>query len=453
MRLVGRSALCLASLLLLSFSSSALARTVVSWDSSARIDGAGLAGLSCPSNSLCVAVDRSGNVVVSTDPAGQGAPWNLASVDGSTRLSDVSCPSPSLCVAVDQAGNVLTSGKPTGGTGSWSRVQLETTSINSISCPSVSLCVAVDSAGDVLTSTQPVGGSSAWSIVHVDDALNYECYHYRYTGPNCQAALLTVSCPSTSLCLATDESGDVISSHNPTGGKAAWSDGRGGIPASEAFNGLSCPTVSLCAAVDNYGGEVSTWNPSNPPWTPSTGAPGGGAPISMQYGLADVWCVSSQLCFVVDYGGDLWLSEHPTGGSTAWSVTLKEDGSYPSSLACPSPRACIAVDWAGNRFIGKVVHTGELTGAIRRSGGPAPLPGHPRRMLGGMVSVFAPTGRLVARHKVAAGHRFRFSLVPGRYLINAGTVLHPKHGCPPRQVIVRADRTTHAEAHVGCNIS
>ena len=41
--------------------------------------------------------------------------WKEAHVDGSNFLTGVSCPSSSLCVAVDRSGNVVTSTNPAGG--------------------------------------------------------------------------------------------------------------------------------------------------------------------------------------------------------------------------------------------------------------------------------------------------------------------------------------------------
>ena len=43
-----------------------------------------LYGVSCPSSGLCVAVDRAGNVVTSTNPTGGAAAWTVTDVDGST---------------------------------------------------------------------------------------------------------------------------------------------------------------------------------------------------------------------------------------------------------------------------------------------------------------------------------------------------------------------------------
>ena len=79
---------------------------------------------------------------------------------------------------------------------SWSSPQLidsqapytNPASLSDLSCPSTSLCVATDSAGNVATSTNPTGGASAWTTTRVDDAY----------------AVHGISCPTTSLCVATD---------------------------------------------------------------------------------------------------------------------------------------------------------------------------------------------------------------------------------------------------------
>ena len=48
-----------------------------------------------------------GNVVTSTDPTGGAASWKLTNVDGSNDLSGISCPTVSLCVAVDVWGKAV----------------------------------------------------------------------------------------------------------------------------------------------------------------------------------------------------------------------------------------------------------------------------------------------------------------------------------------------------------
>ncbi len=73
--------------------------------------------------------------------------------------------------------------------------------LNGVSCPSASLCVAVDWSGDVVTSTDPTAATPTWTIINVDGR-----YHQ----------LLGVSCPSTSLCVAGDGGGNVVTSTDPS---------------------------------------------------------------------------------------------------------------------------------------------------------------------------------------------------------------------------------------------
>jgi len=59
-------------------------------------------------------------VVSSTNPTGDARAWRRARVDAeANNLRAVSCPSASLCVAVDDHGNAVTSTNPTGGPQAW----------------------------------------------------------------------------------------------------------------------------------------------------------------------------------------------------------------------------------------------------------------------------------------------------------------------------------------------
>src|SRR4029453_10415951 len=75
--------------------------------------------VSCPSPSLCVAVDGDGNVVSSTQPTASASAWKVTRVPGRPRFGHISCPSRSLCVAVGANGVVATSRHPTGGGRRW----------------------------------------------------------------------------------------------------------------------------------------------------------------------------------------------------------------------------------------------------------------------------------------------------------------------------------------------
>jgi hypothetical protein len=86
--------------------------------------GTSVHALSCPSTSFCVTA-AGHQVLTSINPAGGVGAWTATSVDPSGFLTSVSCPSASLCVAGDQSGNILTSTNPTGGVGAWSLVHVD----------------------------------------------------------------------------------------------------------------------------------------------------------------------------------------------------------------------------------------------------------------------------------------------------------------------------------------
>src|SRR5437763_289953 len=128
-----------------------------------------------------------------------------------------------------------------------------TNSFTGVSCPTSSFCAAVDGEGNVLTSTNPTGGESAWAIAPIDGQL---------TAPRSLGEVLTaVSCPSTTLCVAVDNIGNVITSTNPGAGAPAWS--AAAVDAPHALLGVSCaPSTTLCVAVDGSGDVVAPNNPT-----------------------------------------------------------------------------------------------------------------------------------------------------------------------------------------------
>jgi hypothetical protein len=266
--------------------------------------------VSCPTVGFCAAV--SGLIVLtSTDPAGGVSAWPAATVDD-TRLTSISCPSESLCVAGDIAGDLLVSTDPTGGAGAWTKVAVDSGPIiTGVSCASTSLCVATDWRGNVIASNDPAGGAQAWSIANVD------------TPPEAFLPLFDVSCPSSSLCIAPawygDPSGGLIAvSTNPAGGAGAWTLVH--VGGARGLAGSACASTSLCVVFDNDGDVITSTDPAGGPaaWTRASPpiVSGVGEPIT------SVSCPSASLCVGVRGDGDgLVTSTNPTGGSTAWKVT------------------------------------------------------------------------------------------------------------------------------------
>src|SRR5581483_6109801 len=101
--------------------------------------------------SFCAAVDGEGQVLTTTNPSGGDGAWAIAPIDG--QLTDprslgelvtaISCPSASLCVAVDNIGNVITSTNPTGGASAWTVTSVDSpNALLAVSCPaSTTFCV------------------------------------------------------------------------------------------------------------------------------------------------------------------------------------------------------------------------------------------------------------------------------------------------------------------------
>jgi hypothetical protein len=341
----------------------------VAWHQVRALDKSELTGLSCPSTQLCVAVDGSGEVMVSTSPTLAGGAWQGADVDGVIALSGISCPSSSLCVAVDRAGNVLTSADPSGGGATWQITNLgRGQPLTSVSCASVSLCVAGDTTA--LVSTDPTGGRSAWVDTGAGGGLYYECEHYGDTSPGCNAPLTAVSClPAPAQCVTFNDAGGFGVSGDPAGGPGAWmtTDATAG----ELLGG-SCMSHALCVGVCPLGvdagsdncqgsggyvsGSVLTWDPQSPPPIPSY------ITVSAD-NLTGVWCATGGPCFTTDGvappglfssngpgRGELFVSTDPAAPGGAWTGVYRDPAGI-TSVACPSI-VCLGVDADGNLLAG-----------------------------------------------------------------------------------------------------
>jgi hypothetical protein len=203
-----------------------------------------------------------------------------------------------------------------------------TTPINAVSCPSTTLCVATDPLGDVLTSTDPGAAHPEWSAVNIGGLTSYGSH----------IPLGGVSCPSIGLCVALGGAGGVFTSTNPTAGASAWAKTTvSGAPGGS----LSCPSVSLCLAADGYGNLLVSKDPTGPgAWTSTKIGDGAALKIS---------CASASLCIATD-DVNLLISTDPIGGQSAWSSTQPAvppgtDGI--TAAACASTTLCVAGGGAG----------------------------------------------------------------------------------------------------------
>lgn len=356
------------AVVLVAFTGSALARTrSMSWLPARTIDpvgrlqglGAYLTGISCPSVTLCVAVDDAGNVVASRDPASGASSWHVAAIDNGQMLMGVSCASSSLCVAVDERGAAFTSSDPSSGAASWRRVATGASQLSGVSCPSMSLCVAVGGQ-DAYVTKNPAAQSAAWISTDVEST---PCSppppntDYSYS---CPPNLLAVSCPSATLCVAADDDGNVVSSEDPTSGSGAWNVSavdQGsricgvGLSCHNGLVAVTCDSTSLCPASDNsYQLFVSsTATSGSSKWSV----------LSSTVNVTGISCASASLCVAVG-GQDAATSADPSDGAGSWrSQTIEQNQYLLEAVSCASAWLCVAVDNNGHAVTG--LATPELT--------------------------------------------------------------------------------------------
>ena len=114
----------------------------------------------------------------------------------------------------------------------------------------------------------------------------------------------TVSCSSTTFCVAVQSDGHVLTRRIPTGGVGAWiHSGGSGVPAPK----LACPDPSFCVA--GAGPERSTRRRARPPRRP-----GARAMVDGAHQIDSLACPTSTLCLAGDDGGNIITSTNPVGG-------------------------------------------------------------------------------------------------------------------------------------------
>jgi hypothetical protein len=300
------------------------------WKSVTLSDPNKLVTVTCPTVHFCAAVDFGGNAVISTNPTGKPSAWTMTDIDGTNGLNAISCASIHLCVAVDGSGNASVSTNPTGGASAWTTTEIDTTFYNTlygVSCPKVTLCVAVDTSGNVITSTNPAGGASAWVTTSGVDP--------EPPGGNPDAnSLETISCPNTTLCVAADFSGNVLTSTNPTGGVSAWK--LVAVEPSGSLASMTCPTTHFCMTV----GTADMWNSTNP-----TGGTSAWNKVVFPLPLTSVACPSSRVCVAEDVANEVLSSTHPTGPAKGWPTETftQTQNHLEGGASCPTSKLCVAV--------------------------------------------------------------------------------------------------------------
>jgi hypothetical protein len=200
--------------------------------------------------------------------------------------------------------------------------------LTAVSCPTTTLCIATDTYGEVVTSNHPTGAAASWAFADVGSG----------------SALTSISCPSTTLCVGVNATGNVITSKNPTGKEAAWTASN--LIGSSSLNAISCPEINLCVAVGDGGSIVTSSAPTGgaAAWKVTTLAAAGS--------LSGVSCPTESFCVAVDFStGNALTSTDPTGGATTWTATKVAQANALNAVSCPTVSFCVAIDSFGNAFV------------------------------------------------------------------------------------------------------
>jgi hypothetical protein len=221
--------------------------------------------------------------------------------------------------------------------------------LRSVSCPSPERCesVGVDAAGRAVTAAgSEAAGRWTWSVAKPDP------------GPDGADTMASVSCPSTSECVAVG-SGAMGQAEVATGvlARSTWRWATPSVLAPDAANGgvltaVSCPTRATCVAVGKDAASqaiVTTGTASGTGWTWTRPAaippdPTGGG------GLTAVSCAEATSCVAVgsDAAGHAIFTVGASGASGwAWSTAtaLGTETDALVGVSCASSAWCVA---AGN---------------------------------------------------------------------------------------------------------
>jgi hypothetical protein len=327
-----------------------------------------LSGVSCPSSTLCVAVGRNTYKDNSFLDVWNGSEWKLGKepLGGNAFAEEakrISCPGVKYCIGVGatkeggiQAWKFYPEGSywipigktpptPTGGTGA---------KLTDVSCSSESACTAVGSYEESGVSKLLVErwNGKEWSLQSAPPPAEGSAIE----------AMLGVSCPSASFCMAVGRAAEKPFAESWNG--SAWSIVSPPSPTSGRLLEVSCPSASACMAVGEKASQTLTesWNGSA--WSVKESA---NAPEAEWNKLSGVSCPSASSCFAVGEYRHETLSGSPKTLAESWNGSAWTLQSSPTptganadplqSVSCTSSIACTAVGRASPGTKGEVAVT------------------------------------------------------------------------------------------------
>jgi hypothetical protein len=194
------------------------------------------------------------------------------------------------------------------------------TSIDAVTCASSTLCVAVDDTGTVLSGA-PGSPVATWTRAAVPGLAGVE----------------GIVCPSGGLCVVAAKNGLAVST-DPTGAASAWTFDE--LLSVGQIYAVSCPSTSFCAAVDQNGDAITSSNP--------TGGAGAWTVTNIRAGtpLFGVSCPTTTFCAAVT-GSSVLTSTNPDGPGATWTATDEGAVAF-DAISCPSVNLCVGTDAEGD---------------------------------------------------------------------------------------------------------
>jgi hypothetical protein len=217
--------------------------------------------------------------------------------------------------------------------------------ITAISCPSTKLCVAGDDHGDILTSANPAGGTSAWSETRAVDP---------------ESIFVSISCPSAKLCVAITGGGDIAASTHPTGPLSGWKLASHGIPTPNRHDTVACASTALCVITNGAGDVLTSTHPAagEASWKKTDVIP-----HSKHDPLHTVTCPSVHLCLALQADGrHLARTTDPAKRQPKWTTvalsTPRGNRDIADGIDCPTTKLCVILGSAnsGASFVAHSTH-------------------------------------------------------------------------------------------------
>jgi hypothetical protein len=309
---------------------------------------AGLAGISCPSASNCVAVGSAlppinehayhgGSIAYAAH--WDGSHWSAVTpkrVAGQTQLLDaVSCPTSTTCIAV--GGTEPAEGFPPAytplaerwdGTG-WSRLPVPSGvsgTWTSVSCVSATHCVALG------TGQFEVWNGSTWTA---------------QAQANASDSLSSVSCTAADACTAVGWTAGPTPGVEQWNG-TAWTEQT--ASEEEGFDSVSCATSTTCQAISEDPVQAMGWNGTA--WTTESIAVSG-SETGQNY-ADQVDCPAARSCEAVGTirpSGSPFADGYDGAGWQTQSLPTSLQNSGLDAVSCPSRVACFAVGSDTTRLV------------------------------------------------------------------------------------------------------